>query len=257
MPRRHIDAWAPRESALAVAVLRVAVAGMMLVTNEPREALHSLSRTPWIPPEGLGWLVQHAPTSTAFYSGVRAVYYAAAALSLIGVYTRIALATLLVSAFVLFGLAQLSGAVLHDMHLLWFLGIVLSCRAGDALSVDEWFRTAPHDGLSRRLFGMPEGTPASGWVLFFARTLLGIIYFFPGFWKLRESGLAWALSDNVAHQMHAKWFEFGIVPSPRIDRAPSLMHAVGLCTIAFELGFLGLVHIGPRTRIALAAAGLA
>jgi hypothetical protein len=248
----------PLESALAVAALRVAVVGMMLTTNEPRDALQSVvSHVPWIPPEGLGWLSQHVPRSTAFFSGVRVVYYVAAALSLVGVYTRVALATLLMSAFVLFGAAQLSGAVLHDMHLLWFLGILLSCRAGDSLSIDEWFRTTPGDGLSRRLLGKGEGTPSFGWALFFARTLLGLIYFFPGFWKVRESGLAWALSDNLVHQMHAKWFEFGIVPSPRIDRAPSVMHALGLCTIAFELGFLGLVHIGPRTRIALAAAGLA
>jgi hypothetical protein len=231
---------------------------MMLVTNEPRDALQSvLVHASWMPPEGLGFLARHAPTSATFYSGVRVVYYSAAALSLIGVYTRVALAALLASAFVLFGLAQLAGAVLHDMHLLWFLGLLLSSRAGDALSIDEWFRTTPRDTLSRRLLGSDEGTPAFGWTLFFARTLLGVVYFFPGLWKLRESGLAWALSDNLVHQMHAKWFEFGIVPSPRIDRAPGFMHAFGLCTLAFELGFLALVHIGPRTRLALAAGGLA
>jgi hypothetical protein len=123
--------------------------------------------------------------------------------------------------------------------------------------MDEWFRTDARDRLSRRLFGTDDGTLASQRALFFARTLLGVIYFFPGFWKLRESGLAWALSDNLAHQMHAKWFEFGVVPSPRIDRAPSVLHAFGLLTIAFEIGFLGLVHIGARTRVVLAAAGLA
>jgi hypothetical protein len=256
--RRRAVAGAPSESALAVAALRVAVVGMMLVTNEPREALQSvLVHASWMPPEGLGFLARHAPTSAALYSGVRAVYYSAAALSLIGVYTRVALAALLAAAFVLFGLAQLAGAVLHDMHLLWFLGLLLSSRAGDALSIDEWSRTTPGDGLSRRLLGSDAETPVFGWTLFFARTLLGVIYFFPGLWKLRESGLAWALSDNLAHQMHAKWFEFGIVPSPRIDRAPGFMHAFGLCTIAFELGFLALVHIGPRTRLALAAVGLA
>src|SRR5260370_36005189 len=147
-----------RESALAVGVLRVAVVGMMLISNEPREAVQSfLSRAQWVAPEGLGWLAQHVPQSTAFCSGVRAVYYASAALAFIGAYTRVALATLLVSAFVLFGFAQLAGAVLHDMHLLWFLGILLTCRAGDAVSLDEWFRTTPRDVLSRRLWGADEG----------------------------------------------------------------------------------------------------
>jgi hypothetical protein len=239
----------------------MAVAGMMLATNEPRDALRSLAaRVPWAAPEGLGWIVAHLSPSLAVLTFARAAYFAyhvSALLSLVGLYTRAALSVLLASALVLFGVVQLSGAVVHDMHLLWFLAILIACPSGDALSIDEWFRTSPRDAVARRLLGAKGGTIAFATSLFFVRTLLGLVYFFPGLWKLRESGLAWAMSDNLVQQMHAKWLEFDVVPMPRIDRAPAVVHALGLFTLAFELGFLMLVHVGPRTRLALAGAGLA
>jgi hypothetical protein len=244
-----------------MAALRVAVAGMMLATNEPRDALGMLAdRLPWAAPEGLGWIAANLGPSPAVFSFTRAAYFAyyvSAVLSLLGLYTRAALSVLLASALVLFGVVQLSGAAVHDMHLLWFLTILIACPSGDALSIDEWFRTSRGDGVARRLLGAKGGTMAFAMALFFVRTLLGFVYFFPGLWKLRESGLAWAMSDNLVYQMHAKWLEFGFVPSPRIDRAPAVVHALGLFTLAFELGFLMLVHVGPRTRLALAGAGLA
>jgi hypothetical protein len=253
----------PRERPLAVAILRIAASGILLATNEPRDALSFVaSGAPWSAPEGLRWIAAHAAASpAALASGARAAlyaYYVSAVLSLLGLYTRAALATLLASAAVLFGMVQLGGAVVHDMHLLWLLALLLACpSAGGALSVDEWLATTPSDGLRRRLLGPREGSAAAGATVFFARTLLGVIYFFPGLWKLRESGLAWALSDNLVHQMHAKWLEFGVVPALRVDRVPALVHALGLFTLCFELGFLFLVHVGPRARVALAIAGLA
>jgi hypothetical protein len=183
-------------------------------------------------------------------------YYAAGVLTLLGIYTRVALAVLLPSAWLLFGTAQLAGAVVHDMHLLWLLALLLACPSGEALSVDEWLASGPGP-VMRRLLGPTDRRAVFGAAAAAGRTLLGVVYFFPGLWKVRESGLAWALSDNLANQMHAKWLEYGTIPTPRIDRAPAVLHALGLFTLAFELGFVLLVHLGPRIRLALAAAGLA
>ena len=252
----------PRERALSVGALRVAIAGILLFTNEPRDALQYVAAgLPWSPPEGLRFVAAHAPTSpTALMTGAHAAFYAysvSAVLSLLGLYTRASLAVLLASASILFGVAQLSGAVVHDMHLLWLLAILLACPSGDALSVDAWLAASPRWPAARRLLGAPDRKEVFGVAIVAGRTLLGVVYFFPGLWKLRQSGLAWALSDNLALQMHAKWFENGVIPLPRIDRAPVLLHGLGLFTLTFELGFVALVHVGPRVRLGLVGAGLA
>jgi hypothetical protein len=247
------------ERPLALAALRIAVVGLLVVTSEPHDAIEAArTHAPVVAPEGIGWLVDLVPLREDLLALVARVYRTAAVLALLGVFTRAAMAVLLVTAFLLFAAAQLTGAVLHDMHLLWFLAILCASGAADrALSVDAWVAQPVSLGWRRRLLGPREADPACGTALFFVRTLLGLVYFFPGFWKLRVSGLAWAFSDNLANQMHAKWLEFGAVPWPRVDRVPALVHAMGAFTLLFELGFLFLVHLGPAARLALVAVGLA
>ncbi|MCL2447883.1 MAG: hypothetical protein FWD17_02925, partial [Polyangiaceae bacterium] len=240
------------ERPLAVAALRIAVVLVLLITNEPDDAIRAArDHAPVVAPEGIGWLVAMLPLRPEVLAGVERVHQTAAVLALVGVFTRPALATLLGTAFLLFAAAQLSGAVVHDMHLLWLLALLCASNAPErALSVDAWM-AQPAAGWRRRLFGPVEADAASGSTLFFARTLLGLVYFFPGFWKLRASGIDWALSDNLANLMHGKWLEFGAVPWPRLDHAPVILHVLGLFTLAFELGFIFVVHAGRRARAAL------
>ena len=81
------------------------------------------------------------------------------------------------------------------------------------------------------------------------------MYFFPGVWKLRESGLAWATSDNLRNQMWWKWYQNDWVPAVRVDHAPTLLHAAAIGVIVFELSFVGLV-LFRRARVVAAIAGL-
>jgi predicted DCC family thiol-disulfide oxidoreductase YuxK len=91
----------------------------------------------------------------------------------------------------------------------------------------------------------------------FVWLLMGVIYFFPGFWKLWNVGFSWTLSDNMRAQMHFKWIEFdGWTPALRIDHYPALCALVGIATIAFETTFLFLVFF-DRLRPWLIVAGLA
>jgi hypothetical protein len=85
--------------------------------------------------------------------------------------------------------------------------------------------------------------------------LLAIVYFFPGVHKLATSGLDWALSENLQHQLWWKWAQHGTLPSLRPDELPGLLQAAGLFVLAFELGFPLLV-LGHRTRPFAAALGL-
>lgn len=244
-------------NAVVLGATRIVLCFIFLMTPEREEALRiaSFPRASFAPPEGLGWFVAHIPITPAATAIASRVYLAAAVFGFVGLYTRLALSLLLLAASYLFAIRQLGGAAFHDMHLLWFLAVLAASHASRALSVDEVAFGEKSIPLTRRLTA-PQFDGEATNALFWLRTLLGIVYFFPGLWKLRESGIAWALSSNLEHQIHAKWFQHLYLPSVRIDHHPTLLHVAGVATIAFELGFIFLVHIGPRTRVALAAAGV-
>ena len=79
---------------------------------------------------------------------------------------------------------------------------------------------------------------------------MGVIYFFPGFWKFFESGFDWAFSDNLPNTMHQKWAELGDWrPLLRIDHYPLVYQIMGVGTLVFEMGFVFLI-LFRRTRVA-------
>ena len=255
-PRSVVCGYAPRvalasrlvrpEPAAQLAALRVVVAVMILVTPEVRHApdIADGAAALRVAPEGLAWFVAHVPIARAVATAVQAACAAAAFSAIVGVYTRPALVVLAASSTYLFSLSQLSGAVWHDMHLLWMAALLAASPCDEALAYDARARPVPEDSTR---YGLP---------LTFARALLACIYFFPGLHKLLESGLAWALSDNLQHQLWWKWAEHGVVDPTRVDRVPGLLQAGGLFVLAFELSFPILAFV-PRTRAWAAVAGLA
>lgn len=244
-----------RATALDVAVLRIVVVAVLATTPEIGRAvtLASGSHAAWHAPLGLGWFVRWVPTDGSTASLVRLVHYNVAALAAVGLFTRPALVGLALTSYYLLALNQLSGAVLHDMHAWWFVVILALAAPGEALAVDAWY-ARKDAGL--RLLGDPAPARRHALPLALVGTLLGLVYFFPGAWKLGSGGPSWALSDNVLQQMHAKWFQYGVVPTWRVDHHPGLVRLGAALAVFFELGFVLLVHVGPRVRVALAVAGL-
>jgi hypothetical protein len=218
-----------------LAALRVSVPVMILWTSEVRRAAAFASPPPAlrVAPEGLGWFVRHVPIHPALATAVQAACVFSALAAIVGVRARLALAVLTLTASYLFALGDLSGAVWHDMHLLWLSALLAASPCDDVLAYDARHRRAPAPAAR---YGRP---------LTFARILLGAVYFFPGVHKLATSGLAWALSDNLRNQLYWKWAEHGIVPSLRVDHAPLLLHASGLFVLAFELSFPVLALVRP------------
>jgi hypothetical protein len=218
--------------------LRIAVAGTILLLPEVRgaRALASVDPALWVAPEGLGWFVRWVPVGPGIATSIQAVCVASALCAIAGFGTRPALGALTLSAFYLIALGQLSGSVWHDMHLLWMSALLACSPCDEALTWDRRGDPSSPASASPPLSSARYGAP-----LFFARLLLGCIYFFPGFHKIATSGLAWALSDNLRNQLWWKWAERGAVPSFRIDRYPALLHAGGLGVIAFELSMPVLV----------------
>jgi hypothetical protein len=238
---------------LHLALFRICVVGVTLASPEPEMAC-AIARAPSALRFYPGWLSElaHVPLSPSAVDALRVLFYASGGLALVGLYTRLSLSVLTLAALVLFGVAQLTGEVVHDMHLVWMLAVLAVAPSDEALSVDRAFAR----GLSfRALAGSKRPSAPAEIALASARALLGVVYFFPGFWKLATSGLAWVTSDNVRNQMWWKWAEWGVAPALRVDRVPGLVEAGAGLVVAFELSFFVLAAV-PRARRPLALVGL-
>jgi hypothetical protein len=239
------------ESPYNLAVFRVAVCAILLSTTEWRLAptWSALPVALRAPPEGLVWLASAVPIAPSIARVVAVVFVVSTACGFLGLFTRPVLFVATLSALYLLALSQLSGSVLHDMHLIWFAALLAASPSGDVLSLDAW--------RARR-----RGTPLSShpseayaWPLVTARVLLGLIYFFPGFWKIATSGWAWITSDNLRNQLYWKWYEHDWIPALRIDASPALCHLCAFGVVVFELSFLPLSS-WRRTRPFAAVAGV-
>ncbi len=251
---RRIDlaggaAWlraALTEPAYGLAALRIAVVGILLITPE-LHAAPSLAATPErlvASPEGLGWLGGFHFTPE-LVTGVRVVAFSAGATALLGYWSRLSCAVLGLAATFLISFSQRAGAVLHDMHLLWLLGLLAASPCGDVWSLDAWGHAEP------------APAPAYGLPLCFARLLLGVVYLFPGLHKLFRGGLGWGSAEHITAIAHAKWFQHGVLPSIRIDELPSwLLTLGGVSVLLFELSFIVLALV-PTTRLIALVLGLA
>jgi uncharacterized membrane protein len=199
-------------------------------------------------PEGLGWASQLVPIDPQIARVAQALLIVSCAAGILGLGARLAMLGVTVFGLYVFGLSQLSGAVIHDMHLFWFSALLAVSPCGDALS------------LQRRLRRQPSAAAPAALVyavaLQSARVLLACVYFFPGFWKLKTSGLAWIFSDNLRNQIYWKWYELGAAPPTlRVDQLPWLLQLAALAVVMFELSFVVLIW-SRRGRLFAAVCGV-
>jgi len=233
-----------RESAIRLAVFRITI-GSILVSS-----VDVWSAPAWagLPPElrfapaGLGWANALLPFSvTAVRAGVGLLVVAAGA-GAIGLFSRASFAVAAVAATYVLGVPQFAGAVMHSHHLIWFAALLAASPCGDALSVDAM--------LARRR-GRPtpiEPSACYGFPIRVAWLLIACVFVFPGLWKLRASGLAWAWSDNLRNQMYLKWAQTPtFVPLFRIDRDPTLCRLLALAGLCLEVSF-PLLIVARRLR---------
>ncbi len=233
------------EDARSLAALRIVVALLLVISPELHQA-ESLAAQPQLlqfVPEGAGWLAGLHLTPGAAHV-LKVIALSSGALAMLGFRARAALAVLTCSALPLYALSQMSGTVLHDMHLFWFSALLTVSPCGDVWALDSW-------GKPRKRAAPAYGMPAT-----LCRALLGVVYFFPGLHKLVEAGWSWGAAPHVIAQMHAKWFQMAEVPWPRIDRYPMLCALGGHAVPLFELGFLPLA-CWRKTRPLAACMGIA
>jgi len=238
--RDVITRWCT-DSAVNLAVMRVSVGAVVLAMQEIHTLSVEATRLPLAvrtPPAGWHWAMRALPVSPSLAEGLRAVVLVSALTGTLGLFSRSSFAALTLAGAVLWAQAMTLGSAIHLHHLLWLSALLAVSPCGDAISLD------------RKVFHRAAGAPsmAYGLPLRAAWMLLGAVYFFPGFWKLRTSGAPWVLSDNLLLHMRAKWFQMqGFAPLFRVDRYPWLCRVGAGLTVAFELSFWLLV-IPRRTR---------
>jgi hypothetical protein len=121
----------------------------------------------------------------------------------------------------------------------------------DALSLDAWWQRR-RTGASRCEL---EPALAYGVPIRIAWLLIATIFFFPGLWKLRVSGLDWIASENFRNQLYWKWYQTPALRPPfRIDRYPRLCVIAAASAIALEVSFPLLILRRASRRLAVVGA---
>jgi Vitamin K-dependent gamma-carboxylase len=249
--------WTAPGSPYNLAVFRIVLfATIFFCVNRPAAIWFSqMPAQLRFPLFGLREVVPHIPITPQLVGLAASLLLLSAFLASIGLLTRFSAAVTTILALYVFGLPHLYGKVNHLHHqLIWFAALMAVSPCADVLSADaiiaHWRRGSRNDNA------LPARATKYALPLRFVWLLLGVIYFFPGFWKLWHVGLSWASPENIRFQMFAKWSEFsGWVPRFRLDRQPALCVLLGIGTLLFELSFLPLVFF-RRCRPWLALAGL-
>ena len=240
-----------RDLPFNLGVFRITVFWMLFsfgAADDP--ALYSsLPASMHFPPVGLGPVLAKLPASPELANNLMLVFRVGCVLGMLGLFSRTVAVVVTLLALYLLGLPQMFGKVNHSHHLVWFVAILAASRSGDALSIDA---------LLRRWRGRPAPEPAVGYALPLRITwlLLGLVYFFPGFWKLWGGGVDWIFGDHLRYQMYHLWSTHENYRSMTwLSDSKVLVTLGGIGTVVFELSFIALV-LFRRTRPLAALAGL-
>ena len=211
----------------------------------------SFSRMPAglrVAPWGMGRILGHLPIGPRCALIAALLVLTFSLTGLIGLFSRTSALLCVIFGLYALGIPQFYGKVDHYNHLIWFAALLAVSPCGDFLAVDA-VRAAGSRADREVVTEPPERRQEYALPLRFAALLIGIIYFFPGFWKLWEGGPTWIFSDNLQKQLYLFWtwsLKSAWLPAYRIDRHPYLCRLGAAVTILFELGFIFLIFL-PRT----------
>lgn len=179
-------------------------------------------------------LVPDTPTTNLV---IKILLISSGTLAAIGLFTRPAILVLCAVGLFAFGEPQLYGKVVHNHNILWFAIILGLSPCGHVFSLDACLQTKRGDDLT------PYKSVKYALPIRLIWILMGIIYFFPGFWKIWASGLDWAFTENLRYQILSKWakLESDLKPMIHIENYPILYKGGALFAILFELGFLFII----------------
>lgn len=241
---------------LNLAIFRMAVFWAIFHEVQLPE-IGSFSRMPTgleFAPWGMGALLPHLPVHArlAAIAGELVLVFSAA--GFVGIFSRTSALACALLGFYALGIPQFYGKVDHNHHLLWFAMILAVSPCGDFFSLDAV--VAAWKRADRGITEPPPPSRVHALPLCFVMLLIGVIYFFPGFWKLWQGGFDWFLTDNLRQQLYLFWtwsFNGLWVPAHRIDQHVLLCRIIAAAVPLFELSFIFLMfHRILRTAAALA-----
>lgn len=245
VPRDMTSRW--EASPFDLAIFRVVVCALVLAFTDVAQTV-ALARLPEglrVAEPSLAFPLASIPVGATAARVAGYALHAGCALALVGWLTRPALVVATLAGLYFLGISQHVGAVVHHHHLLWFLAVLSASPSADVLSIDAVRRAARGAARPAKralVYGVPVWT---------ARLLIGLVFFFPGAWKLAESGWAWILSDNLRNQMYWKWFQHDAL-ALRVDRYPAILRGMAGAAVAFELTVIPLL-LWRRSRALVAA----
>lgn len=228
------------ESPYNIAIFRI-VFFLFILTHLDSWRLATLEFSQWPSamldiPMGMKTILTVMPVHPDQVAKMIDVFVIACFLGLVGLFARLASLVAAITGIYVMGIAQCYGKVDHIHHFIWFMLILSASRCSDVLSIDSILRSwcQAKEGTTTKI----ENSVIYTWPLRFIWLLIGLIYFFPGFWKLVGSD-NWSWSDNLKYQLYNQWFNLGgWVPSFRIDQHPWVYKISAVGVICFELLFI-------------------
>jgi hypothetical protein len=240
-------------SPLNLAVVRIFVFAAIPFSRDFQEATKyaSFPRELIVPPMGMSWL-PIAAIDPSIVAWAQSFLVVSCVCAVLGWRTKIStLVATILSVYVL-AMPQMLGKTNHNnLVLIWFAWVLSASRCADVLSVDAairgWRAARPNMHVLQEqsiVYGLPMK------ILFLT---MGLVYFFPGYWKLHTCGLDWASADHMRLQLWSQWH--GTHSQHwRADKLPWLCSLMGWGTIAFE-NLFSFVVLFPFGRVLLLAIG--
>lgn len=231
-------------TATDLAVVRIVLVAIYLDLDIPLELRYAkLDPALIFPPFGWGPLATWFPRDPRLVEAVAGLFFVFGLFALVGLWTRISMAVVVALGFYLFTIPQLFGKIGHNHHLVLFGLLLALSPCGDALSVDALLRKRRGHGVPALAAAKRYAQPIQAILL-----LMGVMYFFPGAWKLARNGLTWFTASSLRGLIAGKLAEE--VASPLqlwILHQSALLVLGAVFTIVFELGWL-FAAMNKRTR---------
>lgn len=244
-----------KRSPLDLALTRIVIFILLIVHYRLSDFLPFARLDPAliVPPKGWALFAAHVPRDPSIVMGTYYLFLGFAVCAVIGLWTRGAAWIAAVIALYLYTIPQLFGKVNHYHHLILFAFLLAAAPCADALSVDALWQV--------RKNGQPPApalipTLRHATALKAMTVIIGLIYFFPGAWKLCRAGGTWFTADSMRWQILTQ--SAGAGPT-RLQlwagQHPTLLVLGAVFTVVFELGFL-VTALNKNSRPFAVAAGL-
>lgn len=216
-----------------LAVFRIVLFSLILIEAN-HDQLVWLSHVPnelIFSPDGFDWFPSYFKIDETWITIAYGIFIVTSIMSIFGLFTQYSIFITTVLAFYLFGIPNFFGKVNHDHHLVLFAAIMSVSRCADVWSIDAIIKSRKKEFIPKPsiLYGLPIRII---WIL------IGVLYFFAGFWKIYDGGLEWIFTDNLKFHMYKIWYLTEWTPFFRIDQYPILIKISALLTVLFEVSFI-------------------